>query len=244
MITKEYKIGGMTCTSCAAKIKSALHSIPSVVSAEVDKPSDTAILEMSDPVSLSSIEKVITAVDAKYSIADLSLKEVGEQTEPTKSWFTSYRPILLIFLYILTATLIIQFLNGGFDIRVWMRHFMAGFFLVFSFFKFLDLSGFADSYMTYDIIANKWRGWAYVYAFIELGLGLAYLSNCCPLATNLIAFLVMSVSIIGVLRSVLNKQKIQCACLGAVFDLPMSTVTIIEDALMILMSGYMITEFL
>jgi hypothetical protein len=50
----------------------------------------------------------------------------------------------------------------------------------------------------------------------------------------------MSVSIIGVLESVLNKKKIQCACLGAVFNLPMSTVTIIEDALMITMSATML----
>ena len=34
--------------------------------------------------------------------------------------------------------------------------------------------------------------------------------------------------------------KIKCACLGAVFNLPMSTVTIIEDAIMIAMSGTMI----
>lgn len=50
----------------------------------------------------------------------------------------------------------------------------------------------------------------------------------------------MSVSIIGVLQSVLNKRQIKCACLGAVFNLPMSSVTIIEDALMIVMSGVMI----
>ena len=68
----------------------------------------------------------------------------------------------------------------------------------------------------------------------------AYLLDCCPLATNVTAFIVMTISIIGVLQSVVNKRKIQCACLGAVFDLPMSTITIIEDALMILISGYMI----
>ena len=50
----------------------------------------------------------------------------------------------------------------------------------------------------------------------------------------------MSLSIIGVLQSVLNKQKIQCACLGDVFDLPMSTVTIIEDGVMIIMSIIML----
>ena len=121
---------------------------------------------------------------------------------------------------------------------------MAGFFLVFSFFKLMDLSGFADSYSGYDIIARKWHGWGYLYGFIELGLGIAYLLNCCPLITNLVAFSVMTISIIGVLQSVLNKKEIQCACLGAVFDLPMSTVTIIEDALMIVMSGYMILNLL
>lgn len=121
-----------------------------------------------------------------------------------------------------------------------MTHFMAGFFLVFSFFKLLNLKGFAESYAMYDVVAKKVSAWAYLYAFIELGLGISYLLNYNPLVTNVVAFIVMSLSIIGVLQSVFNKKKIQCACLGAVFNLPMSTVTIIEDGLMILMSVIMI----
>ena len=42
----------------------------------------------------------------------------------------------------------------------------------------------------------------------------------------------------GVIHSLVQKRKIQCACLGAVFQLPMSTITIIEDALMIAISAY------
>ena len=122
----------------------------------------------------------------------------------------------------------------------WMTHFMAGFFLVFSFFKLLNLKGFAESYAMYDVVAKKVSAWAYLYAFIELGLGISYLLNYNPLVTNVVAFIVMSLSIIGVLQSVFNKKKIQCACLGAVFNLPVSTVTIIEDGLMILMSVIMI----
>lgn len=95
-----------------------------------------------------------------------------------------------------------------------MNNFMAAFFLVFSFFKLLDIKGFAESYSTYDIIAKKWPGWGYVYAFIELGLGIAYLVNFNPLLTNAVTFTVMSISIVGVLQSVLRKRKIQCACLG------------------------------
>jgi hypothetical protein len=130
--------------------------------------------------------------------------------------------------------------RGGFNWHTWMQNFMAGFFLVFSFFKLLNLKGFAESYSTYDIIAKKWLGWGYFYAFIELGLGIAYVLRFNLIATHAITFTVMSISIVGVLQSVVNKRKITCACLGAVFNLPMSTVTIIEDALMIVMSGGML----
>jgi len=50
----------------------------------------------------------------------------------------------------------------------------------------------------------------------------------------------MSVSIIGVLETIFNQRRIQCACLGTVFTLPMSVVTVIEDGLMILMSAAML----
>jgi hypothetical protein len=54
----------------------------------------------------------------------------------------------------------------------------------------------------------------------------------------------MSLSIVGVLRSVLKRRAIRCACLGTVFNLPMSTITIIEDGLMIAMSAIAIVTAL
>jgi hypothetical protein len=88
----------------------------------------------------------------------------------------------------------------------------------------------------YDIIARKFPVWGYMYVCIEVLLGIAFLTNFNPVLTNSVTLIVMSVSIIGVLNAVLDKKIIQCACLGAVFKLPMSTVTIIEDGLMIAMS--------
>ncbi|MNI94108.1 hypothetical protein D3C73_1521580 [compost metagenome] len=73
-----------------------------------------------------------------------------------------------------------------------------------------------------------------------MGLGLSFALNLSPVAVNWVTLIVMTVSVLGVLESVLNKKKIQCACLGAVFNLPMSTVTIVEDAIMIAMSAAML----
>lgn len=233
-MTHTYKLTGMTCSSCEAKVKSALLTIENVTNVIVSKDTETATITMNKHITLSDLQKVL---DNKYQISATNHNEIAEQT---KSWFETYKPILLIFFYIILVTTLVQIQNVKFDFMQAMRHFMSGFFLVFSFFKLLNLKGFAESYVMYDVLAKQIPVWAYLYVFIELGLGIAFLINFNPILTNSITVVVMSISIIGVLQSVLNKKKIQCACLGAVFNLPMSTVTIIEDALMIVMSGIML----
>lgn len=106
----------------------------------------------------------------------------------------------------------------------------------------LDVKGFASSYAMYDLLAIKVPIYGYIYPFIELGLGLAYLTGFNPFFTNVATIAVMGFSSIGVIKSVLNKQKLRCACLGAVFNLPMSTVTIIEDLLMVAMAATMLAQ--
>lgn len=233
-MTHTYKLTGMTCSSCEAKVKSALLTIENVTNVIVSKDTETATIIMNKHITLSDLQKVL---DNKYQISATNHNEIAEQT---KSWFETYKPILLIFFYIILVTTLVQTQNVKFDFMQAMRHFMSGFFLVFSFFKLLNLKGFAESYVMYDVLAKQIPVWAYLYVFIELGLGIAFLINFNPILTNSITVVVMSISIIGVLQSVWNKKKIQCACLGAVFNLPMSTVTIIEDALMIVMSGIML----
>ena len=233
----QYEVTGMTCSGCEAKVKSALLTVDGVTVVNVSKEEKSAIIAMSKHVALSDLQKALDNVSDKYKI---SAPHHSEAVEQTKSWFATYKPILLIFAYITGTTLLVQSANHHFDFMQWMRHFMAGFFLVFSFFKMLNLKGFAESYAMYDVLAKKIPAWAYLYAFVELGLGVAYLINVNPFLTNLTTLVVMSISIIGVLQSVLNKKQIQCACLGAVFNLPMSFITIIEDGLMILMSAGML----
>ena len=234
----KYQITGMTCTSCESKVKSALLLVENVTAVEVSKEENSATITMDKHIPLTDLQK---ALDSKYKISAIHHNEIEEQA---KSWFQTYKPILLIFFYISLVTILIQLKNEKTNVMQWMQHFMAGFFLVFSFFKLLNLKGFAESYVMYDVVARKIPVWAYLYAFVELGLGIANLIDFNPVVTNATTFIVMSISIIGVLQSVLNKKRIQCACLGAVFNLPMSTVTIIEDALMIAMSGAMLLAML
>ena len=104
----------------------------------------------------------------------------------------------------------------------------------------VDLTGFASSYAMYDVLAKRVPAYGYVYPFIELGLGVWYLLGWQPILVNWVTLIVMAFSSIGVILAVVNKQKIRCACLGAGFNLPMSTVTIIEDLLMAAMALWII----
>lgn len=226
----------MTCNGCAAKVQKLLAGVDGIEKVNINLEKNEADITMHHHVETSALQNALKDYP-KYQLAEQhNHTSTVTNEEETKTWFQTYKPVLLIFFYITAVTLLIE-LKNGFNAMHWMNNFMGAFFLTFSFFKLLDVKAFAESYSSYDIIAKHWLGYGYVYAFIELVLGIAFITNFNPLLTNAITLVVMIVSIIGVLQSVLNKRKIKCACLGAVFNLPMSTITIIEDALMIAMSA-------
>ncbi|MDQ0636688.1 copper chaperone CopZ [Pedobacter sp. W3I1] len=236
-MTHTYQLTGMTCGGCENKVKSNLLVLPEVTAVEVSKDTNSATISMDKHISLDTLQQALGGSDSKYQI---SAAHHNETLEEAKSWAETYKPILLIFGYVTAISLIVSWQGSGINFMVFMRIFMAGFFLTFSFFKMLNLKAFAESYAMYDIVAKKLSAWGYIYAFIELGLGLSFALNLSPVVINWATLIVMTISILGVLESVLNKKKIQCACLGAVFNLPMSTVTIVEDAIMIAMSAAML----
>jgi copper chaperone CopZ len=244
-MTHTYNVSGMTCSGCQAKVQGLLSKVPGVKNVDIDLPKGEATIEMDSHIPTIELKSALKD-HPKYQLTEGNHQNLpAEDTkEAKKSWLETYKPILLIFGYITGITLVVEYFSDGFFWMRWMNHFMAGFFLVFSFFKLLNLTGFAESYKMYDIVAKKWNSWGYIYAFTELALGIAFLTGFNPVLINAVTFVIMTVSIIGVLQSVLNKRKIKCACLGAVFDLPMSTITIIEDALMIGMSGVMLLTML
>lgn len=237
-----YTVSGMTCGKCVSKVKSELLKHPDVLSAEVSLEKHEAEVEMEKHVATSDFQEKLSTT------GDYTIKEKGEHDDHSneqsiddkRSWLETYKPILLIFAFVGGISLIASYQNGAVDGMLWMQYFMAGFFLTFSFFKFLDIKGFAESYATYDLLAKKLPSYGYIYPFLELGLGIAYLTNFSPTETYIATIVIMGFSSIGVIESVINKKRIQCACLGTVFNLPMSTVTIIEDLLMVAMAAGML----
>ena len=239
-MTHAYNITGMTCNGCISTVKARLLNIPFITEANVRLTSPQATIRMQKHIPVAEIQQALMEAGSyKITEADTGMQSYRIKTMKGPTWLTTYWPIVVVAGYLIGITILVE-IPSGFELDRWMPNFMGGFFLVFSFFKLLNLDGFAETYSTYDVIAKRLYIWGYIYAFIELSLGIAYLLRWYPLATNTVTFVIMAISLVGVLQSVWNKRKIQCACLGAVFNLPMSTITVIEDATMVGMSFVMI----
>jgi copper chaperone CopZ len=250
-----YTLTGLHCGACVGRVTQALKPWAEDVAVTLNPMQATLMHPRADLAQLQAAVAQAGAYTlvpnqppAQQSIARAATESIA--SEPTPSWLGTYAPLLLIVAYLLLGSVLVQ-LGQHADHGMWleaisanetMRYFMAGFFLVFSFFKLLDIRAFANAYAGYDLLAARWHGWGMVYPFVELGLGLAYLAHFNQVLTNWVTVIVMGFSAIGVIRAVTNKTKIQCACLGTVFKLPMSTVTIVEDVGMVLMAAWMLVK--
>ena len=229
--TQTLTVSGMSCGSCVAKIQTRLLEHPTISGATVRLEPPTADISSIGSLEVDSINEWLRPL-GHYSVTPLAPKTEAQPVLATPS-ATTYKPLLILLGYLVVAVAAACVASGRWDWHLAMRLFMGGFFVAFSFFKMLDLRGFADAYRSYDIVARAFPIYGWIYPFIELTLGLGYLANVSPFFLNLATALVMVVSLVGVLRSVLSKTVIRCACLGTVFNLPMSTVTVIEDGLML-----------
>ena len=240
-----YRITGLTCNNCVAKVKTALTPFADTVEVTLKPPQIRLTGQKESIETLNTVLKNIGNYQIGAEIlpendAENSAENNVDENDVNKPFFVTYKPLILVFAYILLVSMAVEFVSDGFVLHRFMSNFMAGFFLVFSFFKMLDLKGFASSYRMYDLLAKRVPAYGYIYPIIELGLGTAYLLGFQPMLINFLTLIVMVFSSIGVIMAVLNKQKIRCACLGTGFNLPMTTVTIIEDLLMAAMAAWML----
>ncbi len=221
-------ITGMTCEACEYKIEHVLGQIPGVNSLKANAKTNNVILEVSSKIQDKQFVEILLPHSKYKFIAENNLP-ISKGIEKNS---TSFFPLFLVFCFITIVAL--GAVWPSFRIKPFLHHFMTGFFLVFSFFKLLDVKGFAISFSMYDIIGKKFNFYGFAYPFIELALGLFCLFNFQLKMVYVLDIIVMGIGLIGVLQAVFSKQTIKCACLGTGFNLPMTTVTIVENSLMII----------
>ena len=237
-----YKITGMTCGSCKSSVEKSLRNIDEVSDVEVNLENQEATITMNSHIKVTELQKSLAS---KYTITQKEVKNVFTSTqsssfeiEEEKSKLQQLKPLLLIIFYIATASILLHY--KGWSWSAFMLDFMGLFYIVFSFFKMLDLKGFPESFRMYDPLAKRVPFYGKVYPFIETALGLMFLMRFEINVALIITLIVLGITTIGVTKTLLDKKSIRCACLGTALKLPMTEATFIENAIMIVMATLML----
>lgn len=235
-----FAIEGMTCQSCVNTITEKTLSISGVTSAIVSLENKNLEVWSEKKIDLSLISKTLSDLP-KYRISQPVTQKaqvVNAAVTIKDSMLKTYKPLITVFVFIIIFSLAFQMSQGFFEPHLFMNHIMAGFFIGLSFFKFLDMKAFAESFSSYDPVAQKWLYYGYIYPCIELMLGFLFVANSALPLANTLTVVILSLTTIGVYRRLQSKSQFQCACLGTSFNLPLSNVTIFENVFMIFMATY------
>lgn len=226
-----YAVSGMTCGGCVASVTEKLSKVDGVEKVEVHLEKGEAKVYMQNQVPLSDLKAVLPQ---KYTIEAKEEHTSTEVIPEVKSKFQQLQPLFLIFAYLFSAAILLNYQDW--NTQEAMLDFMGLFYVVFSFFKFLDLKGFPESFRMYDPLAKAIPFYGWIYPFLELVLGLLFLMRFQVNIALVATIIILGITTFGVTRTLLDKKTIRCACLGTALKLPMTEATFIENAIMLVMA--------
>ena len=124
--------------------------------------------------------------------------------------------------------------------RTLMNRFMGSVFVLFGVLKLINIQQFVALFRKYDVISQQWIVYAFMYPFIEIGVGIGLLMGSGLQVLYIFVLVLMSVSLASVTRSIYTGEQLRCGCLGSLFNIPLSYVTVAENLLMLGMASYLI----
>ncbi len=242
-INRKYKITGMTCSSCKASIESSLNHLDQVKSCNANIKLGELTLILNNDIDLKSLQNSIPKkyfINEEISSSD-RLSEIKSDSTNKKSKIEQLKPLFLILFYITSASILLNFKDWNWN--EFTLDFMGLFFIIFSFFKMLDLKGFSVSFKMYDPLAKVVPVYGFLYPFVETALGIMFLMRIQIIFALIVSLIILLVTTVGVTKTLLSKKIVQCACLGTHLKLPMTEATLIENIIMLSMSIIMILNY-
>jgi glutaredoxin len=145
---------------------------------------------------------------------------------------TSYTPVIALFSTAGLMTLALSLKMAGF---------MGISLSMLASLKLMDLDSFTDSFEKYDLITKRFKPYGKIYPFLELAIGLGFLSGIAPLATGIASATVGILGSISVFKAVyIDKMALNCACVGGNSKAPLGVVSMTENLMMAIMGTILI----
>ena len=172
---------------------------------------------------------------------DLSA-HLGKSTKSKDN--TTYKPIIALFSVAFLMAIAITWvaLDTTFTGRT-VEWFISISMVLLGLQKLQDVERFATMFLNYDLLAQRWVRYGYVYPFVETGAGLLMMADVLTQLSAPAALFVSSIGAISVSKAVyIDKRELKCACVGGDSKVPLGFVSLTENLMMIGMAIWMLSK--
>ncbi|MEK9749670.1 MAG: glutaredoxin [Pseudomonadales bacterium] len=109
--------------------------------------------------------------------------------------------------------------------------------------KLQDLKSYATGFVQYDLLAQRYVPYAYVYAFIEAGGGILMIAGLFTWIVAPIVLLASGIGAISIIKAVyIEKRDLKCACVGGDSSVPLGFISLTENLMMMAMAVWMLMK--
>lgn len=148
---------------------------------------------------------------------------------------TTYRPIIALFaVAALMAVALTWAMRGEPLIFRTVEWFVAISMILLGLQKLKDVEGFSTMFLNYDLLAQRWVPYGYIYPFAEAGAGVLMLAGALPWISAPVALFIGLVGSLSVFKAVyIDKRELKCACVGGDSNVPLGFVSLTENLMMV-----------
>lgn len=156
----------------------------------------------------------------------------------------TYRPVIAVFLMAGLMALAASWSSFGSLVTVHAGEwFVAISMCILAILKLRDLESFTNMFLGYDLLAQRWVRYAYLYPFGEGVAGILMISGALTWLSVPIALSIGTIGAISVFKAVyIDRRELKCACVGGDSNVPLGFISLTENLMMIGMSIWMLAK--
>ena len=158
----------------------------------------------------------------------------------------SYRPVIAVF--VMTALLALSASWAAYGTVLTVRAgewFIAFSMCVLAILKLQDVEKFSTMFLGYDLLAQRWVRYSYIYPFGEALAGVLMVAGALNWLSIPVALFIGAVGAVSVFKAVyIDKRELKCACVGGSSNVPLGFVSLTENVMMVAMAVWMAVRHL
>ena len=170
------------------------------------------------------------------------LRFLGKEVRDPEA--VTYAPVIALFAMAATMALAVSWATLGSVVTIAAAEwFIAISMCLLALQKLKDVESFATMFLNYDLLAQRWVRYGYVYPFAEGLAGVLMVAGALMWLSIPVALLIGTIGAVSVFKAVyIDRRELKCACVGGDSNVPLGFVSLTENLMMVGMGLWMLLK--